>query len=445
MLPDVGMGLPCRLAKPGSEISGIFMASEEEGCAVKLVSFSDFFYIEDNEPIHLILANAKSATILEHFKRTQGTASSTTARVTHSHHTGNVTVVGPDHWQAIDKVSSIYFSLLNIDSYLVSFERRYPAPETLKQELSKPIIKACIEECEIEAIWLPRMDQLSTDSNKVFFSISFKTPVPITQAHDYCTRVRTFFSACAGWPVHIFETHVRKADARGHAGELYQLYVGRRSIEPIQNLQYLAAPYNSLTPESTKKLEKGLEVWVSGYRKRLQTITLLMQAISYQTDFSEDRFMNACRWLDSIPEAAPAKCDAVDNRARSIKEAAIGLARFFQDKNFLNRVQGAVARLDLETHAQRFCRLVPIALQGCDFQINASKLEQDLVSAIRLRGKIAHGSHIMDEPENVLRLWTATTALEAFCYLMTITLLTPEPDKRSLLEHPFILPYAIPR
>lgn len=346
--------------------------------------------------------------------------------------------MGRDIWSLDDKVSTIIFEVSGIHDFLVSSTQRNKEACPEKTSESDRVFCVSLENIQVSASYFSDLNP-----SIISFSINFIRPADLHTAHEYCSRVLTFLSMCFGWRVQSNGFSVLKSSDTAHDRLFYKLYVGRNLNQASPPPIRLVSPFTTTDQNSTRKFEAALAAWITNYSNRFQTITLLMQAIGFQSTLSEDRFMNACRWLDSIREAAPIKSRRAHDHLDDIRDSVAKQVASLGDKQLADRILGALSRVYLESHSERFLRLVPPAISVDNKELLPSdEMVEDLTNAIRLRGKIAHGSHLLSDRSNLSELWIAITALEAYCYLATLCYLTPEPNKTDLSEHPLVSAYT---
>jgi hypothetical protein len=134
---------------------------------------------------------------------------------------------------------------------------------------------------------------------------------------------------------------------------------------------------------------------------------------------SSERLINACRWLEEIPDAKPQyvlsneHIDAI-SAAASSKAHELG-----HDPMIGERIAGAIKRVRAESSEQQFSRLVAMIERTFGNGILPENAVSHLKRAISFRGRSAHG-HFNPESDAEYRSFSKSTrAMEALCYLLT--------------------------
>ena len=109
-----------------------------------------------------------------------------------------------------------------------------------------------------------------------------------------------------------------------------------------------------------------------------------------------------------------------------------------------DRIRGALFGLRTETHEARFKRLQSDIETQFGERFMREEFVADLIAAIRLRGKCAHGNVKVLSGEEFKQFYRATLAMEALCFLLTMRELPASPDRECRLrQHPMLYDYLL--
>jgi len=195
--------------------------------------------------------------------------------------------------------------------------------------------------------------------------------------------------------------------------------------------------------EAMENFKENLRTWIvcgSDWRK---SYAHMMGCLWRRNEYSADRLLSACRWLEDIPGVEPlVKMTAAD--LRKIVENAQSTAREIGRADLDDRIKGSLKRIGLENHEDRFRRVLSRIQLDAISPVTPKKFIKDLVHSQRVRGTAAHTLLQLEDENEKTRLYDAIEAVEALCFLLTIGRWPKAKDNIiRLREHHFLHSYRV--
>ena len=235
------------------------------------------------------------------------------------------------------------------------------------------------------------------------------------------------FAACAtgvAHPVETIELYQRAwpphdADPSAHPAPYIAHYLRTSDYLAERDQPTGTSVWHAHRSDGLDTLQLALTEWIARYDQWRAANAMMMGAINSRTVLSADRIVNACRWLESLLNAASLR-SIDDPSVESISAAARGRATELGYANMAQSIDGALKRVGTETHAERFLRLASSLNRTFGGPIAGDRLVDDLSKAIRFRNRCAHGNFLPASEEEERAFLRSTLAMEAFCFLMTL-------------------------
>lgn len=170
-----------------------------------------------------------------------------------------------------------------------------------------------------------------------------------------------------------------------------------------------------------------LRAWIHRYDTWKNATNLMMDAFKLRSMISPERLLTACKWLEEIPGAASEVSVSADH-IEEIASAAAAKADQLGYTAFKARVAGVIkGQLKKETNEQRFTRLVPMVQKRFGRTIFGDMIVDDVLKAMKFRAKVAHGHFTPSDDSEYAQFVKCICAMEALCYLLTISGLPMKP------------------
>lgn len=439
----------------GKYVQG-YLAITDENIKVRLVSFDEYFHVE-NEQDYLSLRledNSYASLHRAHF----GGAGSCSSRteVTYSETVTATTLVhGPDEWKPEDPIRHVSFELPRADALL-----RY-APKIKELESNSPWKKIGTDVFTVDLphvkIWLGyrgtismRSERLSIDAPVI--AVDFKEPRSIKSYLDDVQSIVRFVSLILGIQMEPQDIHIRRLSEEDmHAQVSKGDFLGdhavtqmwfRKSLPDDAGSRVHYAFATLFDQEEMLAFSACLQAWIEREPDWARSNALMMDCLRLQKEISAERLLAACKWLEEIPIGRAIQVTD-DSVIKSIAHTALEAARKFGQEQLKARISQALSRLSLESHRGRFDRLVNQLAERFGSGAVDSEMTDYLIAALRdFRGKVAHGHYEPKDEGEYHRFIKAIFAVEALCLLLTSLELPMTADAiRRIQSHPLMEHY----
>lgn len=394
-----------------------------------IYSFTETFRLPDDGPIHLRTSNNRYVSLYENIVGLPGHtyAKGPPELVTyHGHVISNCAVVGPRFWQPDDRVKRVTFRIPHAEQIL----RNRAHLEKLRKLGEQDALLSAQAGDSTLRVWYSAIYGAEFDTPKEHWptvELEFAVGIPLEQVMGRVYDVVELFALSLWTPLRPDDVRVcRLSNEEVHAAVKAQTYLGDHAVELVwqdkevdRSRVWAGASFVASFEEADlRTTENCLAAWLARRDEWYKANAMMMQVLALEGQVTADRLIAACRWLEEIPQAAPAAAlsnDAVEAIARAAAEKAEALGH----TGLLPRITGALRVLKRETHESRFAR--QLASVGDTFSLKRFTEEAlpHLVRAQRLRGTAAHG-HFGQQTEQEFRdCYNAILATEALCMLLT--------------------------
>lgn len=409
------------------------LSIEDDAMSVQLFDYDQFFHVKAGKPLHLRLEDSRLVSMHNTIAGGTGNRSvrgekSITTYVAKIH--ANILVVGQRPWQPDDPIRRTWFRVKKAKGLLeyakmvrqlASRSLSLRAGDTQLFELrSRDLTVRC---------WYGGAGSFDLGLNEWWpvFEIEFGEPRTLHTYLDDVHRLLRFFSAAAGFLLTPSEISVSAFTAQENEERLE-----RNTIDDQFHVEYLwdeakvrefdLHPSNSFVcafdAREIRSMSTCLAAWLDRTPAWEEASTLMMGSLDFHSQFSGDRLLMACRWLEKVP-GANAQRTLAEADLSAISEAALQEAGRRGLLEMGGRITGALRSLRSEANRDRFARLVEsVRKRFPDCGLDETTVDH-LMLAQKLRGVVAHG---MFEPEagSAADLHRAFTAMEAVSYLLMI-------------------------
>jgi len=427
---EKGKPLHCVETITGNNFTGTLHLSEDE-IRVRLYSYSDAFHLESEEPVYLVAESGQVVSFHENIDGGQGTTGHYDGTVYHQAIIGNVAVVGSDRWTRADGVKRVSFAVKHTMGLLRHQKKmkaigkeKFPSEETLT--IFEGVANGMVLRAWYSATYGMEFD--TPEEVWPTFEIEFNEPRSV---HDFVVEVVnyvSFLSFCFGVKFKPHDIRIDRlslsevsaqVEARTYKGQHEVHYVWPETEIDVNDLWVGGSPVRAWDDEELSALCASLVAWMDRAESWRSSYILMVASFGFKTVVSAERLINACRWLEEVPNAG-SKDALLQKDIESIVAAASAKAvEFGYRPEILERIATSIARIKEETAAQRFARLLGMVEEKFGKNVLPENAITHLRRAIQFRGRVAHG-HFNPKSEEEFRAFTKSIrAVEALCYLLT--------------------------
>lgn len=430
----------CRLE--GAEQTG-HLSIGNARMSVQLFDYDGFFHLSDGCVLHLRLEDGRLVSLHDTVAGSSGNRSilgempfMTYAATVHA----NTVVTGYRSWASSDEIRRTLFTVKKAKPLLENM--------TMVRRLARGALAFRVNESRIFEVHSRDLivrcsyggsGSLDLGLNEWWpaFEIEFSNARNLSSYVSDVHRVLRFFSAAAGFQLSPSEISISRFSEQDNNERL------KRSLSeddyPVEYMwseatvrDFDLSPHYSFVcafdANEMRTMGACLTAWLDRPPEWEEASALMMGSLGLHDQFSGERLLMACRWLEKIPSAR-AEVFASDEALRAITNAATEEARNQGITGVESRISGALQNLRNESNRDRFSRLVTIVGKRFpDCGLDQTSVDH-LMLAQALRGRVAHGAF---EPEagSVRALQRAFTATEALSYLLMIKDLPLPPKSR---------------
>jgi hypothetical protein len=359
--------------------------------------------------------------------------------------TSNLAIIGDQAWNESDHVVVATFDLCGADHIFQNSDalRRLSQSTAFETIPRAPLLTATSPRytASIRYKFSYAFDREAVSDIAPFVHVQFEDPTSIYEYYDAVMCLAQFAACATGVApaVQTVELYQRAwaphdADPSAHPAPYFAHYPRAPDYLAEQNQPPGISVWHAHRSESLDALQRALTEWIQRYDQWRAATAMMMGAIHSRAVLSADRIVNACRWLESLPNATPSPSIDVSS-IESISAAARGRAAELGYTSLGRRIDGALKRIGTENHAERFVRLVGSLNSSFGGPIAGDRLVDDLSSAINFRNKCAHGNFLPASEEEERAFQRSTLAMEAFCFLLTLKDLHFDPMETHRIEN----------
>lgn len=446
----------CREQISGDSIAGQLMLTDEK-FRVRLVSFDDYFLLnQENEVLPVRLEDNSYVTLYNAYFGGPGGSHSRTEKTHNQTITANTLVHGWDKWRTDDPIKYVAFELPYAGELLRDYEK-IKELETSSPWSDKDTYAIQIEVRDMKVRLGYRMSgSFMTEQVRVkapVFAIEFCEPRKLNTYLNDVQSIVQFVAIILRRQMDPEEIRIcRISDLEMMSQVKKGEFLGEHSVRQLwfkgSDEKTRDARTHSAFARMFDKAEKDafqecMKTWIARESLWKRPNALMIETFRLQNEISAERMLAACKWLEEIPSARHEQV-VDDGPIQKIVEAArksasaLGLGEALDQ-----RIGPALSRLKMESHKQRFSRLVKHLNERFSIGFPDEKMTSHLIAAARdFRGKVAHGHFEPKDEQEDLNFFQAILAVEALCFLMTVSDLPITKDGVERLKyHPAVENY----
>lgn len=457
-----GESVFCTELNTGQKHSGNFKYAED-GITTSLVSFDGFFYVRPDAPIFLMTEKLKVVSLYDSFGGAPGTRSRNIEPIKQAHIQkifSNTAIVGDDKWEIEDRVKRVSFQIKNSMEILRNTEKiKDLSMDRLKgedQEDDRFLLNLKADGLQVRLYYTASYEMWGNEPKDVSprFEIEFDDAVRLGEHLHAMQRVVWFCSMAIGVPLVPSEIRISRQslvefiaciESNKPASEHRAIYRWPEFHIGTNEVSIHGSPFVAFDEEGLTNLSDCLSSWLERGEEWDGAYALMMGALERRNEVSAERLLNACKWLEQLPNALPNQ--VIDKGVVSnIAAAAIKCAGQNGLSELSARINGCLRTVGLESRAQHFIRLLSLAWGDYHMPRPVSDMVSDLMGSQKLRGKAAHGNLDLRGDGDFQNAARYIESLEALCFLLILQdLPLNEGGKGRLMSHRLIETYHLAR
>ncbi|QUJ77349.1 hypothetical protein KDD17_04930 [Sulfitobacter albidus] len=420
-----GKTLLCRANYEGKSIPGRISFSPER-IDVKLVGFEDFVYFKHDASIALRLEDNQYCTVTP-ISTSPGSAS--TARHTCHYLTFDArqVILGFRPWEEDDRVKEFHFKLSNTNGLLDAPDiRRRITVSKLGDLPDATIIEARSGDATVTISYSYSFDWRDDNFSvsDAHGSVEFAKPKSVAEVSKFVAVLRTFFTMAAAIEVRTGDYWLvpdrdqeQPLVGGGTAPASFQLIwpTGQAEAAEENRDHQPTSVLRCFEEVDRKSTSSCLTFWMENWATWNPAFSGLLLATREGNIFDTSRILNACKWLESTPDAKQLK---LDNKyeLKKISEAAIEKACDL-GLDLSDRILGAISQLRTESRNDLLKRLIDLTVQKDD-PLLKERFLKDIHKAFNIRGRFAHSKFDHTSNDEFGDYVRCTQAVEALAFFL---------------------------
>ncbi len=433
---EIELGEPvfCTELNTGDGHSGNFLYSEE-GIVTTLTSFNGFFYVKADLPVYLLTEKLQTVSLHDNLSGPPGTRTRFTEPVKQSHTQrirSNSAIVGNDEWRPEDRVKRVSFQIAHSMELLRNEQKvdrlsnlsdKDGGDDHLLLNLKAAGTTVRLHYDASYSLW----GKEPIDINPRF-ELEFDKAVPLGGHREPMQRVLSFCSLALGVPLRPSDIRISRQSHQDYMSDVENkcnpsehrvLYHWSKSRIDPSEIRIHGSPFLAFDDIELKALSDCLAVWLERGEEWSSSYALMMGCLSRRNQASAERLLNACKWLEELPNAS--EQSVLDNEVFTrIVRAAQECAKACGYDSLRARIGGGLRSIKLEDGDQRFRRLIGLAWNGYTVPKPPEDMVNDLKRSQKIRGKVAHGYLDFSSSNDAMELSRVTGAVEALCFMLTV-------------------------
>lgn len=424
---NIGHQVNCRELITKSEHQGTFDLGNER-IMTSLASFGSAIEINFENPIFLKTVGAEIISLFDNYCFSK--QSITFRKETHLEIiSSNIAVVGNDKWNENELVKSVDFRIENSLEVLAHKEK---IDDYFSCSLSTPEPLTVIKwkDAFLEISYLRNMRTIEDSSREVFphFYLEFAEGRTLEDFRDVVSQIEAFFSLTLAVPLYANQIIINAKSREEQIEDFeknriyrnHQVYTPRQdrkvSKEEISRTQ---SPFVSWDDSQLLETGKCLGAWMERGSVWHGAYALMMKSLHLRHIGGGDRLLNACKWLETLPNAKP--LDTLTKaQCTQVSEAAIKCAIEMGIPDVENRIRNSLSKIRTENRREHFRKLVHVCWAWAHTMKETDQMVSDLMSAFKHRGSTAHGFVKRQTRPEREEYHNAISAVEAFCFYLTL-------------------------
>jgi hypothetical protein len=433
MNTDANEPLHCAELVTGKSLTGTLHLTDER-LKASIVNYDEFFHINVDAPVYLVTENNHIVSLHSNVGGSAGHTSRNIPPERSSYRQeiiSNIAVVGHDAWTLEDRVKRVTFTVKHTDDLMRNakrfdtiFSTRWPSEETWR------LFKEQCDGMVLEAYYGAQYTIGRDVPQSVWpsFAIEFDCPCTIHDYIKHVSRYVQFLSFCLG--AHLkpsdiqidrlsFEEMHRAIEEHTYPGSHKVQYVWPEADIDPNDLWVGGSPVRAWDDHELEAFCACLKSWMDRSAKWDNAYDLMMGSYMLQNVISSERLVNACRWLEEIPLAAPQQAISADDIDKIVAAAASVAEALGYSPEIRHRLSGSLKRIKSETAEAQFSRLCALVRDQFGERCLRLSAVSNLKQALQFRGRTAHGHLSPSNDEEFLEFARSIAALEALCALLT--------------------------
>lgn len=341
----------------------------------------------------------------------------------------NIAVEGYAKWEEKDPVKRVAFRLKNAEQLLMHKDKDETLASRLTSGSDGDLFRQQVEGITVSArysgVWHGGRKEPTEAWTEL--EIEFSEEATVFNYIESVMTVVRFFSFCLGTALKPSQIRIYKQkmaerlqalENKQEAEEFEVHYVWPEP--PVEDLDTWVggSPVRAWDDEQVADLCKCLEAWMARSAAWKNSSILMMGALSSKREMSVDRLMQACKWFEEIP-LTKLQQSIQEKHLGEIAAVAVAKATELGYGPIEPRIQGALRSIKTERNEDRFNRLVEAVRARFGAKVLNDSVTADLMKAIALRGKGAHGHLDASSEHEFKEFGRAVYAMEALAWLLT--------------------------
>jgi hypothetical protein len=348
----------------------------------------------------------------------------------------NCAFSGGERFEKSDRIKRVLFTINEIEELLLNSD----IVDTMVDGGNRKIFEINTNEFTLQAWYTFKlsMGSKSPQDVRTTFHVEYTSTVEIGKHLYAMYDILNFFVFVAGRVLTFGQVNVSKisyndwigaAEQNSYVEDFEYLFVDE-NVEETRSISLYHSPYNARNSAETQRLANALQHWLRDSNKLRAARHLMSQCFKQNNLIDGKRLIDACRWLEALPDAKEVAAVG-DTQMQKVIDAAYERSEELSLGITKDRFAGAIAKIKGETSRARFERLVEVIWSVKPISNDKAKLISDLVTAYRCRGKAAHKAYHRPSDVSEDSFYRALLALEALCLFFTCSSLI----SKDLIDH----------
>ena len=345
-------------------------------------------------------------------------------------------ILGFRPWEEDDRIKEFHFKLSNTNGLLEAPDiRRKITTSKLGELPDATIIEARSGDATVTISYSYSLDWRDDNYSvsDAHGCVKFARPQSMEEVSKFVAVLRTFFTMAAGIEVRIGDYWIvpdkyqeQPLLGGGTAPALFQLIwpTGQTEVAEENRGHQPTSVLRCFEEVGRISTSNCLTFWMENWATWSPAFSGLLLATREGNTFDTNRILNACKWLESTPDAKQLKLKN-KHELQKISEAAIEKARDL-GLDLSDRIRGAINQLRTESRNELFKRLIDLTVKKDD-PLLKERFLKDIHKAFSIRGSFAHSKFDHTSDNEFGDYVRCTQAVEALAFLLLYRRL-PLPD-----------------
>jgi ApeA N-terminal domain 1 len=346
----------------------------------------------------------------------------------------NSAISGYDTWQPSDRIKTLRFSVPGTEGVMLNRHRLNSIQDKKLPDIEDlEIFTKRVGDLTLRAAYRVRTSLGGFERHSITpqFSIEFHNPVIFGEHNKAVQQFVGFlsfitFKKLAPEDIKISRYYTSELTAVINHDrntvlehEVHQMCaLSNEEDQPLHSLH--VSLVSTRYADEIKYFVDCLEHWFSSNKLWQEAQKSSFASMGWSNIFSSKKILDANKWLDDTPSADSLNI-IPDEKMEKILSAAFSAAKElgYGDK-LKERINGSLKKLSLESHAERFQRLLNVVNSKFGGGVFPQEMVDDLINAIRFRNKFAHKHFEFSDDLPFDSFVRSIAATEAICYLLLL-------------------------